>query len=249
MTEAFVKDHRGELYKKHHPPMLEDEVWRLEKIGKDGAFHKKLSSHGIKTVQDFLKLSVVDPTKLRRILGNGMSEKMWEVAIKHARKCVMGNKFYIFRGSNYTIILNPICQLVRAVINGHIYPFRDKTNINRVYVESLVRQAYANWHSLEEVEGVLNEIALLTQGEQMVDQYPNNQQLMVRSFQQNGYSAEKSMVDGCITSSVDAGRSDWQVISSSYFNSQIENSIQCSMMESSSEDDLTSSRIFINGSS
>ncbi|GLU12989.1 hypothetical protein SLE2022_296400 [Rubroshorea leprosula] len=250
MTEAFVvKDHRGELYKKHHPPMLEDEVWRLEKIGKDGAFHKKLSSQGIKTVQDFLKLSVVDPAKLKRILGNGMSEKMWEVTIKHARKCVMGNKFYIFRGSNYTIILNPICQLIRAVINGHIFPFRDKTNINRSYVESLVRLAYANWHSLEEVEGALNETALLTQGEQMVDQYPNNQQLMVRSFQQNGYSAQKSMVDGCMTSSVDAGRSDWQMISSPYFNSPIENSIQCSMMESSSEDDLTSSRIFINGSS
>ncbi|MBA0678444.1 hypothetical protein Goari_019790, partial [Gossypium aridum] len=42
-TESFiVRDHRGELYKKHHPPSLSDEVWRLEKIGKDGAFHKRL---------------------------------------------------------------------------------------------------------------------------------------------------------------------------------------------------------------
>lgn len=47
--------------------MLEDEVWRLEKIGKDGAFHKKLTSMGINTVQDFLKLSVVDPSKLRKV--------------------------------------------------------------------------------------------------------------------------------------------------------------------------------------
>lgn len=45
--------------------MLGDEVWRLEKIGKDGAFHKKLTSEGVKTVQDFLKMSVVDPAKLR----------------------------------------------------------------------------------------------------------------------------------------------------------------------------------------
>ncbi|CAL9031612.1 unnamed protein product [Prunus brigantina] len=45
--------------------MLEDEVWRLEKIGKDGAFHKKLASEN--TVQDFLKLFVVDRSKLRRI--------------------------------------------------------------------------------------------------------------------------------------------------------------------------------------
>lgn len=56
-----------EVYKKHHPPMLQDEVWRLEKIGKDGAFHKKLSLQGIHTVQDFLKLSVVDPPKLRKV--------------------------------------------------------------------------------------------------------------------------------------------------------------------------------------
>ncbi|XWS48282.1 hypothetical protein CRYUN_Cryun13aG0061700 [Craigia yunnanensis] len=94
MTEAFVvKDHRGELYKKHHPPMLGDEVWRLEKIGKDGVFHKKLTSAGVNTVQDFLKMSVVDPAKLRR-----------------------------------------------------------------AYLETLVRQAYVNWSSLEEREGISNEL-------------------------------------------------------------------------------------------
>ncbi|WJX61409.1 Protein SAR DEFICIENT 1 [Trifolium repens] len=65
MTEPFVvKDHRGELYKKHHPPNLKYEVWRLEKIGKDGAFHKKLTKEGITTIQEFLKLSVVDPQRL-----------------------------------------------------------------------------------------------------------------------------------------------------------------------------------------
>lgn len=41
--------------KKHHPPSGDDEVWRLEGIGKDGAYHKNLSSCGIKTVGDFLK--------------------------------------------------------------------------------------------------------------------------------------------------------------------------------------------------
>ena len=58
------------VYKKHHPPMLQDEVWRLEKIGKDGAFHRKLAAEGVNTVQDFLKLSVVDRQKLRRVCVN-----------------------------------------------------------------------------------------------------------------------------------------------------------------------------------
>lgn len=47
--------------------MLKDEVWRLEKIGKDGAFHKKLASENINTVQDFLTLSIVYPQKLRAV--------------------------------------------------------------------------------------------------------------------------------------------------------------------------------------
>nr|XP_015616224.1 calmodulin-binding protein 60 D [Oryza sativa Japonica Group] len=52
-SESFVvKDHRGELYKKHHPPILDDEVWRLEKIGKEGAFHKRLNREKIVTVKD-----------------------------------------------------------------------------------------------------------------------------------------------------------------------------------------------------
>lgn len=55
------------MYKKHYPPALGDDVWRLEKIGKDGTFHKKLISHGIETVQDFLKLANIDPHKIRRV--------------------------------------------------------------------------------------------------------------------------------------------------------------------------------------
>ncbi|XWS50751.1 hypothetical protein CRYUN_Cryun12cG0114200 [Craigia yunnanensis] len=221
MTQAFVvKDHRGELYKKHHPPMLGDEVWRLEKIGKDGAFHKKLTSEGVNTVQDFLKMSVVDPAKLRTILGPGMSEKMWDVTIKHAKTCVMGNKYYVFRGSNYTIFLNPVCQLIKAEINGSIYPTHNLSNINRAYLKNLVRLAYVNWPSLEEMEAISNEISLLTQGDQMVDQYPNHQQIMVSSFQQNTYLTDGS-IEGYMPSEVQADGSNWQ-ISQTYLNTQSE---------------------------
>ncbi|XP_058762539.1 calmodulin-binding protein 60 A [Vicia villosa] len=89
-TDSFiVRDHRGELYKKHHPPSLSDEIWRLEKIGKDGAFHRRLSREKIRTVKDFLTLLNLDPAKLRTILGTGMSAKMWEITVEHARTCVL----------------------------------------------------------------------------------------------------------------------------------------------------------------
>ena len=55
------------MYKKHYPPALNDDVWRLEKIGKDGAFHKKLNAARIFTVEDFLRTMVRDSAKLRTV--------------------------------------------------------------------------------------------------------------------------------------------------------------------------------------
>lgn len=55
------------VYKKHYPPALDDEVWRLEKIGKDGSFHKRLNKANIFTVEHFLRLVVKEPQKLRNV--------------------------------------------------------------------------------------------------------------------------------------------------------------------------------------
>ncbi|CAE5964047.1 unnamed protein product [Arabidopsis arenosa] len=194
MTEAIVvRDHRGELYKKHHPPMLEDEVWRLEKIGKDGAFHKKLSSKHINTVQDFLKLSVVDVDELRQILGPGMSDRKWEVTLKHARECILGNKLYISRGPNFFMILNPICEVMKALIDGHVLSSQE--SLNQPYVKNLVRDAYSKGNLLEVGEGTANEAALLTQGDNLDQQYVAGHYDNIeinRSSQQNGYVQERT---------------------------------------------------------
>ncbi|ESQ27792.1 hypothetical protein EUTSA_v10018511mg [Eutrema salsugineum] len=193
MTEAIVvRDHRGELYKKHHPPMLEDEVWRLEKIGKDGAFHKKLSSKNINTVQDFLKLSVVDLDELRQIMGQGMSDKMWDVTLKHARECTLGNKLYIHRGPDFLLTLNPICEVMEALINGQLFSSREA--LNQINIKRLVRQAYSKWNMLTVVERKMNEIPLLTQGDTLDQRYAANHYQNTennRSYQQNGYAPER----------------------------------------------------------
>lgn len=55
------------MNKKHHPPSSEDEVWRLEGIGKDGTYHKSLSSHDIKNVGDFLKAYEKNGTNLKKV--------------------------------------------------------------------------------------------------------------------------------------------------------------------------------------
>jgi hypothetical protein len=62
-----------------------------------------------------------------------MSEKMWEVTLKHARTCVLGSKQYIFQRNNHMIRLNSICQVVRAIIDGQECPTRELSTImNRV---------------------------------------------------------------------------------------------------------------------
>ncbi|CAH8359450.1 unnamed protein product [Eruca vesicaria subsp. sativa] len=193
MTEAFiVKDHRGELYKKHHPPMLEDEVWRLEKIGKDGPFHKKLSSENINNVQDFLKLSVVDLDRLRQIMSQ-MSDKIWDVTLKHARECTLGNKLYIHRGPHFYLTLNPICEVIEAMINGQV--FSNQEAMNQLYIKKLVQDANSKWELLEVIERKTNEIPLLTQGDTLDRQYGANHyhnNMETNRYQQNGYAQERS---------------------------------------------------------
>ncbi|GFS32652.1 calmodulin-binding protein [Actinidia rufa] len=123
-TEPFtVGDRRGNLYKKNYPPSLSDEVWRLVKIGKDGAFHKRLSKEAINTVKDFVTLLNIDPQRLKEvifltstlqfllILGGSMHDKIWDVIVDHARTCEIDNRAYFY--------YPPISQQVTSVADAH----------------------------------------------------------------------------------------------------------------------------------
>ncbi|XP_057787641.1 calmodulin-binding protein 60 B-like isoform X2 [Salvia miltiorrhiza] len=156
-TEAFtVKDHRGELYKKHYPPALSDEVWRLEKIGKDGSFHRRLNNAGIFTVEDFLRLVVRDSQKLRNILGSGMSNKMWDALIEHAKTCVLSGKLYIYypdETRNVGVVFNNIYELSGLISDDQYYPADSLSDSQKVYVDTWVKKAYDNWSQVVEYDG------------------------------------------------------------------------------------------------
>lgn len=155
-TEAFtVKDHRGELYKKHYPPCLHDDVWRLDKIGKDGAFHKRLQEKQIKTVEDFLRFYIIDQQKLRNILGSGMSNKMWEATIDHAKTCVLSGKLYVYyadSSNSVGVIFNNIYELLGVTSNDTYKSVDSLTESEKVYVDKLVKVAYENFSSWMEYE-------------------------------------------------------------------------------------------------
>lgn len=156
-TDAFtVKDHRGELYKKHYPPALNDEVWRLEKIGKDGSFHKKLNKAGIFIVEDFLRLVVRDPKKLRNVLGSGMSNKMWDVLVEHAKTCILSHKLYVYYSDdvrNVGVVFNHIYELSGLVAGGHYYATDALSDDQKVFVDALMKKAYDNWMHVVEYDG------------------------------------------------------------------------------------------------
>ncbi|XP_010536924.1 PREDICTED: calmodulin-binding protein 60 B [Tarenaya hassleriana] len=156
-TEAFtVKDHRGELYKKHYPPALHDEVWRLEKIGKDGAFHKKLNAAGIITVEDFLRCLVRDSGNLRSILGSGMSNKMWDALVEHAKTCVLSGKLYIYYADvsrNVGVVFNNIYELSGLISGDQYFSADSLSDSQKVYVDGLVKKAYENWNQVIEYDG------------------------------------------------------------------------------------------------
>ncbi|KAF9669866.1 hypothetical protein SADUNF_Sadunf13G0009000 [Salix dunnii] len=156
-SEAFVvKDHRGELYKKHHPPHLGDEIWRLERIAKDGAFHKRLASYGVKSVQDFLQLYMIDPTMLRTVLGCGISNRIWDTIIEHATTCVLdGSKFYSYfdAGQSIGLLFDSIYRVVGAMFDGQNYEaLHNLSPTKKALVENIKRQAYKNLNNFIQVD-------------------------------------------------------------------------------------------------
>lgn len=156
-TEAFtVKDHRGELYKKHYPPALNDEVWRLEKIGKDGAFHKRLNKAGIVTVEDFLRFVVRDSQRLRNILGSGMSNKMWDALVEHAKTCVLSGKLYIYYPDGpqgIGVIFNSNYEFSALIASGQYYSADSLSDNQKIYADTLIKKAYDNWIHVVEYDG------------------------------------------------------------------------------------------------
>jgi hypothetical protein len=155
-SEAFVvKDHRGELYKKHYPPRLTDEVWRLERIAKEGVFHQRLAWYNIQSVKDFLQNYETNPNSLREML-RGISNRTWEQIVLHASQCITDdNKLYSHHIAVHGVglLFNSVYKLVGATFDGQNYqPFDKLTMSQKMVVEKLKRQAYENLNDWVEID-------------------------------------------------------------------------------------------------
>ncbi|CAM0944977.1 unnamed protein product [Alopecurus aequalis] len=87
ISESFaVRDRRGLSTKKNPYPSSRDPVYKLSGIAMKGDRHKLLERHGIKQVEDLLRLYSKNPEGLREIFGK-ISDHDWDKIINHARKC------------------------------------------------------------------------------------------------------------------------------------------------------------------
>lgn len=227
------------MYKKHYPPALHDEVWRLDRIAKDGALHKKLIQAKIVSVEDFLRLLVREPQKLRSILGSGMSNRMWENTVEHAKTCVLGGKLFVYytgETNSSGIVFNNIYELRGLISEGQFFSLESLTPNQKMSVDSLVKKAYDNWDQVIEYDGkVLNSLTNSKKGSRSVAAHimpPSN-------FLEQQYTSTKNKVSSVSSepnqhlqiannyspdlSDYSFGRSDNQMVAATSFNSQITN--------------------------
>lgn len=59
-----------------------------------------------------------------QILGDGMTDRMWEATTWHARTCVPGDKVYVYTSGIFTIYVNSVFDLVKVEIDGFEYPLQ-----------------------------------------------------------------------------------------------------------------------------
>ncbi|GAB4835760.1 hypothetical protein Ancab_000669 [Ancistrocladus abbreviatus] len=157
ISDAFVVlDHRGESYQKHNTPALSDPVWRLKRIAKDGASHKRLAEREIHTVREFLQLYHANPLLLRDILGNGVANKAWDTIIKHASSCHLDSQLYMYcdAAKGVSLYFNCVYKVIAVTFDGENYQSVDTLNMHQTeQLEELKQFAYKNLNELIPIDG------------------------------------------------------------------------------------------------
>lgn len=70
-----------------------------------------------------------------QILGSGMSNRMWENTVEHAKTCVMGGKLYVYYtdGTHSTgVVFNQIFELRGLITDGQFLPLESLTHSQKV---------------------------------------------------------------------------------------------------------------------
>jgi len=158
ITEPFrVKERRVEGFEKHYPPLLGDEVWRLERIGKNGAYHQALSDSGIDTVQKLLQSYMKNEQKLLKTFTK-MPPAAWKAIIGHAMTCAVGDDLYLYeiKENNMGFFFDAILQLVGVKFGNCYKPLDQVHQVEKNLVESMKKVAYENMKDIQYDHKMIN---------------------------------------------------------------------------------------------
>ncbi|XP_074589046.1 protein SAR DEFICIENT 1-like isoform X2 [Curcuma longa] len=152
VTECFkVLVERSKQHRKNYPPSLDDKVYKLENIRLNGEYMKRLATHKITTVKDFLKLSVVDQERLQKITN--MKWPKLNETVRHANTCDKGEVLYMYSRESFHLILNSICEVQSVTIDGVPRQLEHLTLWQKEFVKKLVSEAYDKGDNLERFYG------------------------------------------------------------------------------------------------
>uniref|UniRef100_A0A453JZE4 Uncharacterized protein n=1 Tax=Aegilops tauschii subsp. strangulata TaxID=200361 RepID=A0A453JZE4_AEGTS len=135
---------------KHAIPSLDDDVWRLQKISKDGVFHEALKGSGIFSVKDFLTSYYKDEHTLRKVLKKA-TKLVWTTIVDHAKKCDPGKELYSFivEGHDVVLFFNCFYRIVGVTSSDQYTPFKDLNQRMQGRVEQWSKVAYETWTNLQ----------------------------------------------------------------------------------------------------
>ncbi|XP_059290903.1 calmodulin-binding protein 60 A-like [Lycium ferocissimum] len=170
-----VKDKRLRS-KKRYPPSPTDDVWRLEQISRDGAFHSRLTENGIKTVKDFLIELLNNPERLRHILGKSMSRDSWNTATRHAMTCNLDGRTYLYyhmvTEQKAVVVFNVVGQVIWLDSGCGLHHFNTLSESQKAHARELVETAFANWENVLKFDSEISIMDHLSSSKLSPSSYP-----------------------------------------------------------------------------
>ncbi|XP_009615224.1 calmodulin-binding protein 60 A-like [Nicotiana tomentosiformis] len=149
----FVKDRRS-MSKSQRPLTLEDEVWKMQTIGKGGPFHTRLMKESIKTVRDLLTQYFLSREKLLCILGRSMHAEKLDAAVNKA-KSKLDLKRYVYPSVHNSqqnvksVVFTDVGEVIGVYQEGHLVSVENLSGTQKAYAMELVKTAFQNGQNIK----------------------------------------------------------------------------------------------------
>ncbi|XP_055827981.1 calmodulin-binding protein 60 A-like [Solanum dulcamara] len=151
VTEPFFVKDRRSMGKSLKPLYLDDQVWKLQTIGKGGAFHNRLMKENIITVKDLLTHYFLNRENLLNILGRRLNMKKLDAAVNQA-KGKLDLKRYVCPQENPRVVFTDVGELIGLLYQeGQFVSVEQLTPTQKDIGMEVVKTAFQDGHQNSKV--------------------------------------------------------------------------------------------------